>query len=213
MENYQREFISLALRNGALRFGEFRLKSGRLSPYFFNLGSFCTGASLNRLGEFYAATITRSAPDFQMLFGPAYKGIPLVTASAMALARQHGRDFPWCFDRKEAKAHGEGGMLVGAPLRGRVLIIDDVLTAGTAVGHAVDLIRAQGAEPAGLVISLDRMERGRDSLSASQEVARQQGMPVLSIVDLDVLISFLSETGEHRDQLGRIRSYRAEYGV
>lgn len=205
-------FIDLCLELGVLRFGEFKLKSGRLSPYFFNAGLFNSGRALAEIGRFYAQAIVAAELRFDMLFGPAYKGIPLVAATAVALADGHGRDLPWAFNRKEAKDHGEGGNIVGAPLAGRVLIVDDVITAGTAIREAVDIIRAAGAEPAGIVLALDRQERGRDERSAVQEVEQTLGLPVVSILKLDDLIEHLQAGGDSQ-QLEALRRYRSEYGV
>lgn len=207
-----RSFIELCLELGVLRFGEFKLKSGRLSPYFFNAGLFNSGRALAEIGRFYAQAIVAAELRFDMLFGPAYKGIPLVAATAVALADGHGRDLPWAFNRKEAKDHGEGGNIVGAPLAGRVLIVDDVITAGTAIREAVDIIRAAGAEPAGIVLALDRQERGRDERSAVQEVEQTLGLPVVSILKLDDLIEHLQAGGDSQ-QLEALRRYRSEYGV
>lgn len=214
MQTYQREFIAFAVERGALRFGEFTLKSGRRSPYFFNTGAFDSGAALDRLARAYAEAIVRDAPAFDVLFGPAYKGIPLGAAIAVALARDHGRDLPFCFNRKEAKDHGEGGSTLGAPLTGRVLIVDDVISAGTSVNESVDIIRGAGATPVGVMISLDRQERGADSgRSAAQEVTARHGMPVGSIVTLADVQSYLAELGDHAAELESIAAYRAEYGV
>ena len=213
MKDYQREFLEFAIRQGVLRFGEFTLKSGRTSPYFFNAGLFNTGAALARLGRYYARTILDAGLEYDVLFGPAYKGIPLVSATAVQLAEQHGQDVPWSFNRKEAKDHGEGGNIVGAPLRGRVLVIDDVITAGTAIRESVDIIRANGAELAGVVISLNRKERGQGERSAIQEVEQEYGVPVASIVDLDDLVAYLEERGGDDGALAAIRAYRVEYGV
>jgi orotate phosphoribosyltransferase len=205
-------FIELCLRLGVLRFGEFKLKSGRLSPYFFNAGLFNTGGALAELGRHYAAAIDKAAWPFDVLFGPAYKGIPLVAAASIALADRHGRDVPWAFNRKEAKDHGEGGNIVGAPLRGRVLIVDDVITAGTAIRESIDIIRAAGATPIGVVLALDRQERGQTPLSAVQEVEQQLGLPVASILKLSDLISHL-QTGGDAGQLAAVQRYKNEYGV
>uniref|UniRef100_UPI003D2D6D37 orotate phosphoribosyltransferase n=1 Tax=Methylophaga lonarensis TaxID=999151 RepID=UPI003D2D6D37 len=191
MKAYQQQFIDFALSTGVLRFGQFTLKSGRISPYFFNSGLFNSGASLARLGRFYAQTIVESGIAFDVLFGPAYKGIPLASTTAVALADHHQRDVPYVFNRKEAKDHGEGGQLVGAPLNGKVLIIDDVISAGTSVRESVEIIRAAGAEPAGVVIALDRQERGKGQMSAIQEVEQQHGIPVISIISLNDLLSYL----------------------
>ncbi len=213
MQDYQREFLEFALEVGVLRFGEFTLKSGRISPYFFNAGLFNTGASLARLGRYYAATIKRSGIDFDLLYGPAYKGIPLAAVTVAALAEHHDRDLPYAFNRKEAKDHGEGGSIVGHALAGRrALIIDDVISAGTSVRESVDIIRAQSAEPAGVVIALDRQERGKGERSAIQEVESDYGLKVAAIVRLEDLIGFLEERGD-APELAAIRAYRAEYGV
>ncbi len=213
MQDYQRDFIDFALQVGVLRFGEFTLKSGRKSPYFFNAGLFNTGGALARLGRFYAQAIVDSGIAFDVLFGPAYKGIPLAAVAAAALYDVHGRDVAYAFNRKEAKDHGEGGVIVGHPLQGRVLIIDDVITAGTAIRESVDIIRALGAEPAGVVIALDRQERGRTELSAVQEVRTQLGMPVAAIVRLGELVAYLAERPDSADQLAAIEAYRQQYGV
>ena len=213
MQAYQREFIQFCLARNVLRFGEFTLKSGRQSPYFFNAGLFNTGAALAELGRFYAAAIVASGASFDLLFGPAYKGIPLVSTTAVALAGQHGRDLPWCFNRKEAKDHGEGGSLVGAPLAGRVLIIDDVITAGTAIREVMQIVQAAGAQAAGVVVALDRQERGKGELSAIQEVERDFGLTVYSIVSLAQIIEFLREDPARQADLERVEAYRGKYGV
>ena len=205
-------FINLCLELGVLRFGEFKLKSGRTSPYFFNAGLFNSGRALAELGKSYAAAIQAADLQFDVLFGPAYKGIPLVSTTAVALADQHQRNVPWSFNRKEAKDHGEGGNIVGAPLRGRVLIVDDVITAGTAIRESVDLIRAAGATPVGVVLALDRQERGQTDRSAVQEVEQVLGLPVTSILKLADLISHLRSQGDAR-QLEALERYRNEYGV
>lgn len=210
---YKIEFIELALEIGVLRFGEFELKSGRKSPYFFNSGLFNTGNAAAKLGKAYAAAVAALDLRFDVLFGPAYKGIPLVTLTAAALAEHHDVDLPFCFNRKEAKDHGEGGNIVGAPLAGRVLILDDVITAGTAIGEAVDIIRAAGARPAGVVIALDRQERGNDGRSAVQQVAESYGIPVASIIGLDDLIDHLETSSEYQADLPAVERYRAQYGV
>jgi orotate phosphoribosyltransferase len=204
-------FISLCLELGVLRFGEFKLKSGRISPYFFNAGLFNSGRALAELGRAYAQAIQSAGLSFDVLFGPAYKGIPLVTATAVALADQHGRNLPWSFNRKEAKDHGEGGNIVGAPLRGRVLIVDDVITAGTAIREAVEIIRGAGAEPVGVVLALDRQERGQGELSAVQEVERHLQLPVTSILKLADLIAWLERSGT-AEQLAAVQRYRGQYG-
>lgn len=207
-----RDFIRFACARRALSFGEFKTKAGRLSPYFFNAGAFNDGDSLAGLCDFYARTISASGVGFDCLFGPAYKGIPLVAGTAMALAQQ-GRNVPFCFNRKEAKDHGEGGLLVGAPLAGRVLIIDDVISAGTSVRESMDIIRAAGAQPAGVVIALDRMERGTGALSAVQEVEASYGVPVISVACLDDLIAYLEASPELQQNLAAVSRYRTEYGV
>lgn len=213
MQAYKREFIDLSLELGVLRFGEFRLKSGRVSPYFFNAGLFNTGYAAARLGRYYAAAIADAGVEFDMLFGPAYKGIPLAALTAAALAEHQDMDVPWSFNRKEAKAHGEGGNIVGAPLEGRVLIVDDVITAGTAVREACQIISQSGASVAGLVISLDRQERGQGSLSAVQELKQSLNMPVVSIIQLNDLIDILEDSSEYEQYLEPVLAYRREYGV
>jgi orotate phosphoribosyltransferase len=213
MRAYKKEFIDLALELGVLRFGEFTLKSGRVSPYFFNAGLFNTGYAAARIGRFYAAAIADSEVEFDVLFGPAYKGIPLVALTAAALAEQHDVDVPWCYNRKEEKAHGEGGSIVGAPPAGRVLIVDDVITAGTAVREACDIITSSGAEVAGLAISLDRQERGQGPLSAVQELKSSLGIPVVSIIRLDDLIDTLEESEDYAEFIGPVVEYRRRYGV
>ena len=213
MKDYQREFIELAIAKEALLFGQFTLKSGRLSPYFFNAGRFFqTGAGLAALGRFYAAAVMDADLDFGLIFGPAYKGIPLASATAIALAERHGRDLPYCFNRKEAKDHGEGGSLVGASLAGRVLIVDDVITAGTAIREVMGLLADAGATPAGVLVGLDRQERGQGSLSAIQEVEAHYRIPVISLVNLNDIMRYLEQTGGH-DKLEAMRAYRAEFGV
>ncbi|MDG4598000.1 MAG: orotate phosphoribosyltransferase [Candidatus Contendobacter sp.] len=213
MRDYQRDFLDFAIGRGVLRFGEFTLKSGRISPYFFNAGLFDSGAALARLGHCYAAAIMDAGLEFDVLFGPAYKGIPLVAAVAIALADRHGRDAPWCFNRKEAKDHGEGGLIVGAPLQGRVLIVDDVITAGTAIRETMQILTTHGAAPAGVVIALDRRERGQGELSAVQEVERAHGIAVTSIVSLDDLVAYLAERPEYAVYLEKMQGYRARYGI
>ena len=212
MQAYQRDFIRFAIERGVLRFGEFTLKSGRTSPYFFNAGLFNSGAALAQLGRFYAEAVVDSGLAFDVLFGPAYKGIPLAAATPLALAERH-RDLPWCFNRKEAKDHGEGGTLVGAPLQGRVLIIDDVITAGTAIREVMQIIKAQGATPAGVLIALNRQERGQGELSAIQEVERDFGMPVVSIVSLEQVLEYLAGDAQLKHYLPAVEAYRAQYGV
>ena len=213
MHDYQRDFIELTLQRDVLRFGEFTLKSGRLSPYFFNMGRIDSGAALGRLGRAYASALVNSGVPVDMLFGPAYKGIPLAAATAIALADEHGRDLPWAYNRKEAKDHGEGGVLVGAPLQGRVLIVDDVMTAGTAVRESLALIRAQGATPAGVLIALDRQERGTGALSAAQEVSADYGIPVIAITSLGDVMAYAGERPELADEYERLMAYRERYGV
>jgi orotate phosphoribosyltransferase len=213
VHDYQREFIELTLARDVLRFGEFTLKSGRVSPYFFNMGRIDSGAALARLGRAYAATLVETGIQVDMLFGPAYKGIALAAATAIALADQHGRDLPWAYNRKEAKDHGEGGMLVGAPLQGRVLIVDDVMTAGTAVRESLALIRAHGAAPAGVLIALDRQERGQGELSAAQEVAADHGIPVIAITGLDDILTYANEHPALAAEHARLLAYRGRYGV
>lgn len=213
MQAYQREFIRFAIQRGVLRFGEFTLKSGRTSPYFFNAGLFDSGSALAQLGRFYAAAVADSGISFDVLFGPAYKGIPLAATTAVALADHHEYDVPWCFNRKEAKDHGEGGTLVGAPLAGKVLIIDDVITAGTAIREVMQIIQAQGATAAGVLIALNRQERGKGELSAIQEVERDFGIPVVSIVSLEQVLEYLAEDAELKQHLPAVQAYRATYGV
>ncbi|MCE9664948.1 orotate phosphoribosyltransferase [Halomonas sp. M5N1S17] len=218
MQAYQRNFIEFAIEQGVLKFGEFTLKSGRVSPYFFNAGLFRSGRALARLGRFYASAIEASQLPVDVLFGPAYKGIPLAATTAVALADHHDRDLPFAFNRKEAKAHGEGGNIVGAELAGRILIIDDVITAGTAIREVMTLIEAAGAEAVGVVIALDRQERGADEgkgQSAIQEVEARYGMPVISIVTLDMVLAYLEEQGGEAfsGHAEAIRDYRARYGI
>ncbi|ADZ40556.1 TPA: orotate phosphoribosyltransferase [Yersinia enterocolitica] len=213
MKAYQREFIEFALNKQVLKFGEFTLKSGRISPYFFNAGLFNTGLDLAKLGRFYAAALMDCGVEFDLLFGPAYKGIPIATTTAVALAEHHNRDVPYCFNRKEAKDHGEGGSLVGSPLEGRVMLVDDVITAGTAIRESMEIINAQGATLAGVMISLDRQERGRGEISAIQEVERDYHCKVIAIVTLNDVISYLEEKPEMADHLAAVRHYREQYGV
>ncbi len=209
---FSRDFIALACDKGVLRFGEFITKAGRTSPYFFNAGLFNDGASFGALCSFYARAIIAAKLDATMLFGPAYKGIPLVAGTAMRLA-ESGVNLPYCFNRKEAKDHGEGGLLVGAPLAGRVLILDDVISAGTSVRESVDIIRAHGAVPAGVVIALDRMERGNGAMSAVQEVQAQYDMPVVAVATLEDLIAYLGDNAELAANLAAVQAYRSRYGV
>ena len=213
MRAYKQEFLDLALELGALRFGEFTLKSGRSSPYFFNTGLFSNGYAAAKLGRYYASAIMESEIEFDMLFGPAYKGIPLVTLASAALAEHHDVDVPYTFDRKEAKDHGEGGLVVGAPLSGRVLIVDDVITAGTAAHEAHRLITSAGAEPVGLVISLDREEVGQGARSAVQELEQELGIPVISIVRLGDVIDLLEDSDEFGTYLAAVVAYQEKYGV
>ena len=213
MQDYRQQFIELAIARNALCFGEYTLKSGRTSPYFFNAGLFCSGAALAQLGRCYAHAIVESGVEFDVLLGPAYKGIPLAAATACALADDFGRDVPYTYNRKEAKDHGEGGVLVGAPLEGRVLVIDDVITAGTAVREVFTLIDKAGAEAAGVVIGLNRQERGKGKRSAIQEVEDEFSVPVISIVTLLEIISYLTGQGNHVTEVEKIEAYRQQYGV
>ena len=213
MKAFQQEFIEFALSRQVLKFGSFTLKSGRTSPYFFNAGLFNTGGDLAKLGRFYAAALTDAGIAFDVLFGPAYKGIPIATTTAVALAEHHNHDVPYCFNRKEAKTHGEGGSLVGSPLQGRIMLVDDVITAGTAIRESMEIIKAQGAELAGVLIALDRQERGQGELSAIQEVERDFGTKVVSIVGLNDLISYLEGKPELAEHLDAVRAYRAQFGV
>ena len=212
MQDYQRAFLDFALEAEALRFGEFELKSGRISPYFFNAGQFSRGSSLAKLGGFYAQAIVESGVPFDIIYGPAYKGIPLATITAAALYTDHGRDLPYAFNRKETKDHGEGGQLVGHPLSGRVLIIDDVISAGTSIRESLAIIHAAGAAAAGVAIALDRQERGTDGRSAVDQVEEDHGVPVTPIARLEHLVSYLADSGQ-AEHLERIRDYRARYGV
>ena len=218
MQPHQRRFVDLALARSALRFGRFTLKSGRESPYFFNAGLFNDGESLATLGQCYAEALSRSALPFDMLFGPAYKGIPLVATTAIALAVQQGRNVPWAFNRKEAKDHGEGGQIVGTPLSGKVVIVDDVITAGTAIRESVELIRREGAEPVGVLLAVDRQERGQGERSAVQEVEAEFGLRCVSLLTLTDLIDILADPNASRpalpaEQLAALREYRARYGI
>ena len=213
MEQYKRDFIEFALSRNVLKFGEFTLKSGRRSPYFFNAGLFNTGADLARLGEFYAAAIQASAVDFDVVFGPAYKGIPIGTSVSVALFNRYGIDKPVCFNRKEVKDHGEGGNLIGSPLQGKILLVDDVITAGTAIRESMELISANKAELAAVLIALNRKERGKGKLSAIQEVERDYQCQVLSIIDLDDLMQFIEQDPRYSSHLPEMRAYRAEFGV
>ncbi len=213
MEDYKNRFFKLALKKGNLSFGSFTLKSGRISPYFFNAGGFDDGASLAQLADCYAESIIDAGLSFDMLFGPAYKGIPLAAATAVALNNTHGRNVPYAFNRKESKDHGERGMIVGAPLAGRVLIIDDVISAGTSARESIGIITAAGAEAAGIVIALDRQERGQGELSAAQEVYRDYAIPCTAIAGLDDLIHFLESQGNDEIDLAAIQRYREDYGT
>mgnify|MGYP002629489474 CR=1 FL=1 len=215
LQDFQKEFIEFVISNGILRFGEFTLKSGRVSPYFFNAGLFNTGEALSFIGRSYAAAIKHADIDYDLLFGPAYKGIPLVSVTAAALAQEYQINKPYCFNRKEAKEHGEGGLTVGAPLQGRVLIIDDVITAGTAVREVMTLLKQTGAQAAGIVVALDRQERGNNSLSAIQEIEQEYGIPVISLINLQQLMEYL--TGQNdaavAAKLTTVEAYRNAYGV
>ncbi|MGF1772464.1 orotate phosphoribosyltransferase [Vibrio maritimus] len=213
MKAYQREFIEFALEKEVLKFGEFTLKSGRKSPYFFNAGLFNTGRDLARLGRFYAAALADSGIEFDVLFGPAYKGIPIATTTAVALADHHDIDTPYCFNRKEAKNHGEGGNLVGSALEGRIMLVDDVITAGTAIRESMEIIKANGADLAGVLVAIDRQEKGKGELSAIQEVERDFGCAVISIVSLTDLITYLEEQGGNAEHLEAVKAYRAEFGI
>ena len=214
IHSYQQAFIQLALTQKALRFGDFTLKSGRVSPYFFNAGLFDSGAALAKLGEFYALTIQNSKLNFDMLFGPAYKGIPLVSSTAIALTQQGSGDLPFCFNRKEAKGHGEGGIIVGAPLLGKVLIIDDVITAGTAIRQSIQIIQEAGASPAGIVVALNRQERGqKPDLSTLQEIEEEYKIPVISIASIQDLMDYLNYSPEFTQHLVPIKKYQEAYGI
>ena len=213
MKTYKVEFIDNAINSGALKFGQFELKSGRTSPHFFNAGAFYTGSALAALGRCYASSIVESGIEFDVLFGPAYKGITLAAATSVALAEHHGIDVPYCFNRKEAKVHGEGGTLVGAPLEGKVLIIDDVITAGTAIREVMSIVEQVGAKAAGVVIGLDRKERGKTEKSAIQEVEQEFKIPVASIIDIDDILQYLKAKPEHNDLVAEIDKYRQDYGV
>jgi orotate phosphoribosyltransferase len=213
MHAYQRDFIRFAIDRGVLRFGQFTLKSGRTSPYFFNAGLFNSGSALAQLGRFYAAAIVESGIPFDVLFGPAYKGIPLAATTAVALAEHHDIDTPWCFNRKEAKDHGEGGSLVGAPLTGNVLIIDDVITAGTAIREVMQIIQGANAKACGVLIALNRQERGNGELSAIQEVERDFAIPVVSIVSLNQVLEFLADDPQLKQHLPAVEAYRSQFGI
>ncbi|APE07408.1 MULTISPECIES: orotate phosphoribosyltransferase [Alteromonas] len=213
MKGFQRDFIEFAINRGVLKFGEFTLKSGRISPYFFNAGLFNRGGDLAKLGRFYADALVDAGVEFDVLFGPAYKGIPIATTTAVALADSHQRDVPYCFNRKEAKAHGEGGNLVGSPLQGRVMLVDDVITAGTAIRESMTLIEQQQASLSGVLIALDRQERGKGELSAIQEVERDFNTTVISIVTLADVVAYLQEKGGHSAEIDAINTYRENYGI
>ncbi|SFR50434.1 orotate phosphoribosyltransferase [Pseudidiomarina maritima] len=213
MKQYQKEFIEFAIERGVLKFGEFTLKSGRTSPYFFNAGLFNQGSDLARLGRFYAAALQDSGVAFDVLFGPAYKGIPIATAAAIALFDSYQKDVPYCFNRKEKKDHGEGGNLVGSPLNGRVMLVDDVITAGTAIRESMEIVQANGAELAGVLIALDRQEKGKGELSAIQEVERDYNATVISIVKLNDVIEYLKDSPDLAQYLDKVTAYRAQYGV
>ncbi|WP_127960037.1 orotate phosphoribosyltransferase [Serratia microhaemolytica] len=213
MQGYQRQFIEFALSRQVLKFGQFTLKSGRCSPYFFNAGLFSSGRDLALLGRFYAQALLASGIEFDLLFGPAYKGIPIASATAIALAEHHDRDVPYCFNRKEAKDHGEGGLLVGSQLQGRVMLVDDVITAGTAIRESMTIIQYHDASLAGVLISLDRQERGRGDISAIQEVERDYHCKVISIITLQDLISYLEQTPEMAQHLDAVCAYRQQYGI
>ena len=213
MQDYQRNFIQFAIKQNVLKFGTYTLKSGRTSPYFFNAGLFNDGEALSKLGQYYAAALEDSNIDYDILFGPAYKGIPLVSATAVALANQFNKNKPYAFNRKEAKDHGEGGSIVGSPLQGKVLIVDDVITAGTAIREVIDIIKQAGAEPAGVLLALNRQERGKEMLSAIQEVERDFGIPVVSIVKLDQVLDYLKTEPTLEKYAADVAEYRATYGV
>ncbi|GAA62158.1 orotate phosphoribosyltransferase [Pseudoalteromonas sp. BSi20652] len=213
MKDYQKEFIEFALEKQVLKFGEFTLKSGRTSPYFFNAGLFNTGRDLARLGRFYASALEDSAIEYDVLFGPAYKGIPIATTTAVALADHHNKDVPYCFNRKEKKAHGEGGTLVGSGLNGKIMLVDDVITAGTAIRESMEIIAQNGADLSGVLIALDRQEKGKAELSAIQEVERDFNTKVISIVKLADLINYLENQGTMGEHLASVKAYRDQYGV
>lgn len=213
MKDYQKQFIEFAIERGVLTFGEFTLKSGRTSPYFFNAGLFNKGSDLAKLGRFYAAALMDANVDFDVLFGPAYKGIPIATATAVALYDHHQKDTPYCFNRKEKKDHGEGGNLVGAELTGKVMLVDDVITAGTAIRESMEIVEANGASLAGVLIALDRQEKGKGELSAIQEVERDFGATIIAIVGLNDIIEFLKDDPEFNEHLPKVQAYREQYGV
>jgi orotate phosphoribosyltransferase len=213
MQDYQRNFIEFALARDVLKFGQFTLKSGRTSPYFFNAGLFNTGGDLAKFGQFYAQTLQKSGIEYDVLFGPAYKGIPIATTTAVALADKHNVDKPYCFNRKEAKTHGEGGNLVGSPLAGKIMLVDDVITAGTAIRESMQLIEANNAQLAGVLIALDRQEKGQGELSAIQEVERDFDTQVISIISLADLVDYLSDQIEMAEHLANIMQYRLDFGI
>lgn len=213
MQDYKKKFIELALKRNVLRFGEFTLKSGRKSPYFFNAGLFCTGSDLKLLGEFYAQALHEAGLKFDVLFGPAYKGIPIVAATSIAYASLYNVDAPWVFNRKEAKDHGEGGNLVGSPLAGNVVLIDDVITAGTAIRESMEIIAKEKANLSGVLIALDRKERGKADLSAIQEIERDYKTKVVSIINLNDLITYIEQSDELKHHIQSVKDYRAQYGV
>lgn len=213
MKEYQKDFIEFAIEKKVLKFGEFTLKSGRVSPYFFNAGLFNTGKDLARLGRFYAAALMDSKIEFNLLFGPAYKGIPIATTAAVALFDSYNLDIPYCFNRKEAKTHGEGGSLVGSSLQGKVMLVDDVITAGTAIRESMNIIKAHKAQLAGVLISLDRQEKGKAELSAIQEIERDYNSKVISIIKLSDLVTFLEKKPEMAEHLDSINLYREKYGI
>ncbi len=213
MNQYQQDFLDFAIKNNVLKFGDFTLKSGRKSPYFFNFGLFQTGSSLAKLGDYYAQSIVDSNVEFDMIFGPAYKGIPLVAVIAATLYEKHGQDYPYAYNRKEIKDHGEGGSIVGAPLKGRVLIVDDLISAGTAIREAADIVKSNDATLAGVALSIDRQEKGLGDKSATQEVEEQYGIPVLHIIGLDNVIQYIKASADDADLLKRIQEYRKMYGV
>ena len=213
MKAYQRQFIEFALEKEVLKFGEFTLKSGRKSPYFFNAGLFNTGRDLARLGRFYAQALQDEGIEYDLLFGPAYKGIPIVSSTAVALAEQHDKDIPYCFNRKEAKTHGEGGSLIGSPLKGRVMLVDDVITAGTAIRESMKIIQSNGAFLAGVLVAIDRQERGNGALSAIGEVERDFSCKVISIINLADLLVYLEQSNIHQSHFEALKTYREEFGV
>ena len=213
MKDYQREFIEFAIERDVLRFGEFTLKSGRLSPYYFNFGLFNTGSALARLGQYFAQALVDSGIECDVILGPAYKGIPLATAMSVALSERHGIDMPYAFNRKEAKAHGEGGSIEGAELKGRVVIVDDVITAGTAIREVMTIIEAHEATPTATLIAIDRMEKGKGELSAIQEVERDYTMKVVSIISFDDVLEYLQESGSKQQQVAAMLKYREDFGV